>query len=64
VDGLLVAGRCISGSHEAHASYRVQQIAMAVGSAAGAAAAMAVKSAVLPREVNVKQVQLALELPS
>ena len=64
VDGLLVAGRCISGSHEAHASYRVQQIAMAVGSAAGAAAAMAVKSAVLPREVNVKQVQSALELPS
>ncbi len=62
--GLLVAGRCISGSHEAHASYRVQQIAMAIGSAAGAAAAIAAKSGVLPREVNVKRIQTALDLPS
>lgn len=64
LDGLLVAGRCISGSHEAHASYRVQQIAMAIGSAAGAAAAIAAESGGLPREVDVKQVQSALELPS
>ncbi len=64
LDGLLVAGRCISGSHEAHASYRVQQIAMAIGSAAGAAAAIAAKSGVLPREVDVKQIQTALDLLS
>lgn len=62
VDGLLVAGRCISGSHEAHASYRVQQIAMAIGSAAGAAAAIVCKSNAMPREVPVKQVQSALGL--
>lgn len=42
VDGLLVAGRCISGTHEAMASYRVQVIALATGIAAGAAAAEAV----------------------
>lgn len=41
--GLLVAGRCISGSHEAHASYRVTGTAMALGQAAGIAAAWAVR---------------------
>jgi len=59
-DGLLLAGRCISGSHQAHASYRVQQIAMAVGSAAGAAAAVSVNSRVEPRAVDVRRVQAAL----
>ena len=39
VDNLLVAGRCISGSHEAHASYRVTGTCMALGQAAGLAAA-------------------------
>jgi hypothetical protein len=41
LDGLLVAGRCISGSHEAHASYRVTGNCMAFGQAAGLAAAWA-----------------------
>lgn len=39
--GLLTAGRCISGSHEAHASYRVTGTAMATGQGAGLAAAWA-----------------------
>jgi len=60
IDGLLLAGRCISGSHDAHASYRVQQIAMAIGAAAGAAAAEAVKSRVIPRSVNIGRVQAFL----
>jgi hypothetical protein len=60
LDGLLVAGRCISGSHDAHASYRVQCIAMALGAAAGAAAAVALKQGVLPRNVDVSQVQKVL----
>ena len=60
IDGLLVAGRCISGSHHAHASYRVQCIAMAIGAAAGTAAAVALRQAVLPRAVDVAQVQKAL----
>lgn len=61
IDGLLTAGRCISGSHDAHASYRVQCIAMAIGAAAGAAAAMAAKQGVMPREVDVAGVQKVLE---
>jgi hypothetical protein len=60
VDGLLLAGRCISGSHDAHASYRVMCISMAVGAAAGAAAAIAVQNDIQPRHVDVAQVQRAL----
>ena len=55
--GLLVAGRCISGSHEAMASYRVQVIAMATGVAAGVAAAQAAQQDIEPRSVDVAQVQ-------
>jgi hypothetical protein len=60
LDGLLLAGRCISGSHDAHASYRVMCISMAIGAAAGAAAAVAVQNGVQPRDVDVAQVQRAL----
>ena len=61
-DGLLVAGRCISGSHDAHASYRVQCIAMAVGAAAGAAAAIAAEKRITPRAVDAEQVRKVLGL--
>lgn len=57
VDGLLVAGRCISGSHEAMASYRVQVIAMATGVAAGVAAALAARRNIEPRDVDVSRIQ-------
>lgn len=57
VDGLLTAGRCISGTHEAMASYRVQIIAMGTGVAAGVAAACAVKKRIRPREVPAEDVQ-------
>ena len=59
-DGLLLAGRCISGSHEAHASYRVQCIAMATGAAAGAAAALAAQNHLQPKNVDVKAIQKIL----
>jgi len=60
VEGLLTAGRCISGSHEAHASYRVQRIMMAVGAAAGAGAALAVQGNIRPRDVSIDAVQAVL----
>jgi len=51
VDGLLMAGRCISGDFIAHASYRVTGNAVAMGEAAGAAAAVAAKRKVAPHEI-------------
>ncbi len=57
VEGLLVAGRCISGTHEAHSSYRVMPIVMATGQAAGVCAALAARRGVAPRTVSVKTVQ-------
>lgn len=52
VDGLLMAGRCISGDFLAHASYRVTGNAVAMGEAAGAVAAIAAAGKRPPHEVN------------
>ncbi len=60
VEGLLVGGRCISGTHEAHSSYRVTPIALATGQAAGVAAALAARAGVAPRELAADAVQRAL----
>ena len=61
VDNLLLAGRCISGSHEAHASYRVTGTAMATGQAAGLAAAMAIDAQQTTRQVDGVALRSALE---
>jgi hypothetical protein len=60
VDRLLVAGRCISGTHEAHSSYRVMPVAMATGQAAGVCAALAVRQDRTAREVPIADVQREL----
>jgi hypothetical protein len=60
LDRILTAGRCISGTHEAHSSYRVTPIAMATGQAAGACAALAARSGRIPRQVPVADVQREL----
>jgi FAD-dependent oxidoreductase family protein len=60
VDRVLVAGRCISGTHEAHSSYRVTPIAMATGHAAGVCAAIAAATGEPPRAVDYRAVQLEL----
>jgi glycine/D-amino acid oxidase-like deaminating enzyme len=57
VDGVIVAGRCISGTHEAHSSYRVMPVSMATGQAAGVCAALAVRQKRPPRAVPVLDVQ-------
>lgn len=57
VECLYTAGRCISGTHRAHASYRVMSICMAMGEAVGVAAAMCAQSGATPRNLNVKQLQ-------
>jgi hypothetical protein len=57
---LIVAGRCISGTHEAHSSYRVMAIVMATGQAAGVCAALATRKGTTPRRVNVREIQREL----
>jgi glycine/D-amino acid oxidase-like deaminating enzyme len=52
IEGLLVAGRCISGDATALASYRVQSHAMAIGQAAGTAAALAAQRGITPRALS------------
>lgn len=56
----LVAGRCISATHEAAASVRISAVAMAVGQAAGTAAALAAHSGMTPREVDVQALRRLL----
>jgi hypothetical protein len=51
---IIVAGRCIAGDKEANSAYRVQSSCMAMGQAAGAAAALAVQ-----RGVDVADVPLS-----
>ncbi|HET9520258.1 MAG TPA: FAD-dependent oxidoreductase [Candidatus Limnocylindrales bacterium] len=48
----LVAGRCFSATHDAHASVRSMAQCMAMGQAAGSAAALAVATGVDPRDVS------------
>ncbi len=57
VDQLLVAGRCISAEHSAHARSRNMPACMATGQAAGIAAAVALDAGVRVRDVNVATVQ-------
>lgn len=60
VENLLTSGRCISGTHRAHASYRVMAICMATGEAAGVAAAIAAKSDRNVREIGASEIQKVL----
>jgi len=60
VDGLLVAGRCISATFAAQAAVRVQANCIALGQAAGTAAATAVKLGIQPREIDGAALRSAL----
>jgi hypothetical protein len=52
VDGLLVAGRCFSATHDAHASARSMATCMAMGQAAGTAAVLALRGGIPPRDLD------------
>jgi hypothetical protein len=60
VQNLLVAGKCVSATHEAIASTRVIPICMAEGQAAGIAAAMSLQSNVELRGIDVAALQQEL----
>ena len=61
VDNLVLSGRSISGSHRAHASYRVMNIAMAIGQASGTMAAVSVRDGCRISELDYRAVQRSLE---
>lgn len=60
IDGLLLAGRIISGTHKAHSNFRVMPICANMGQSVGIAAAIAVKSGVDVRDIPVKHIQSRL----
>lgn len=61
IDHLLVAGRCISTTAEALASTRIMPSCMALGQAAGTAAAMAAEQGQVPRNLDIKHLQAVLK---
>lgn len=61
VDNLLVAGRCISATHEACAAIRVTPIVMAIGQAAGTAAAQCVSRDQKANSLNVNLLRETLK---
>ncbi|SDD69352.1 FAD dependent oxidoreductase [Paenibacillus sp. UNCCL117] len=60
VHNVLVAGRCISATHNAFGSVRVMATAMGIGQGAGTAGALAVKRGLTTREVDAGEVRRLL----
>jgi hypothetical protein len=60
LDNAIVAGRGISATHRAHAATRVMPTVMAIGQAAGIAAAMASRGNAAPASCDVTALQQAL----
>lgn len=60
LDGMLVAGRCISSEQQPYESHRAMVPIMAIGQAAGTAAALCVATSSCPRDLDVELLQLTL----
>lgn len=58
---LLVAGRCISSTHEAQASYRIMPIVASIGEGAGAVLGKIAKEHKDVNEVRVKEIRAAID---
>lgn len=59
-ENLLVAGRCISATHEAQASIRIMRIVCTLGEAAGTAAAIAVQNKIPVKQIDVNKLKQTL----
>ena len=57
VENLLLSGRNISGSHMAHSNFRIMSVCIALGEAAGTAAALSIKQNKKLRDVDAKDIQ-------
>jgi succinate dehydrogenase/fumarate reductase flavoprotein subunit len=60
VDGLLMAGRCISATHMGAAAGKSMGNCMATGHAAGVAAALSASKGITPRDLKVSELQARL----
>jgi hypothetical protein len=60
IENLIVAGRCISTTHEAMSAIRVMAPCMAMGEAAGRAAKMAVRQNIAPSAIDVQELRAEL----
>ena len=60
VESLLIAGRCLSATSEAAGAVRVMPPAMAMGQAAGTAAAMCIKGGCSPRSLDALELRKKL----
>jgi hypothetical protein len=60
IDNLLVAGRCVSSTHEGQAALRIMPTCFAMGEAAGVAAALACRQGVSPQDVEPEGLRQAL----
>lgn len=59
-ENILVAGRCFSANHVAHSSVRSMAQCMAMGEAAGTAAALAARQQVKPADIDINELQKIL----
>ncbi|MBN1872704.1 MAG: FAD-dependent oxidoreductase [Anaerolineae bacterium] len=60
IHNLLVSGRCISATHQGMAGARVMGTCIAIGQAAGTAAALAARNHISPREIDVSELRAIL----
>lgn len=60
LDNLLMAGRCISVTHEALGSTRISPVSIALGQAAGVAATLSVRKSVRPADLPAADVRTEL----
>jgi hypothetical protein len=61
LDNLLMAGRCISVTHEALGSTRISPVSMALGQAAGIAASLCVRQGINPADLPASEVRTELQ---
>jgi len=61
VKNLIVAGRCLCATHEALAAVRISPLVMAMGQAAGTAAAMAAKSGAAVQDIDIQSLRETLK---
>ena len=60
IQNMIVAGRCLSASHEALAAVRVTPLVMAMGQAAGTAAALAAKTGTAVQDIDIRALRETL----